>query len=187
MKTFITGAGSVSRNVRRLNMSTVSKKFPAEVSYCWMKTQSLFLGCFIAATLSTTALALTINEQVTPAYVREHPKEWSVKVTQGKDGLIDFTIKHDVEKPMYHVAHLAVYHQGKLIATSDTPSFGKRRGNTFYFSLSAEDIAESKFDLSDGALAGSGDDALPEVGTTIHQFRLLDFVPEQMLKSAPGK
>ena len=57
-----------------------------------MKTKSLVLGCFIAAILSTSALALTSEEPVTPAYVREHPKEWSVEVTKGKDGLIHFTI-----------------------------------------------------------------------------------------------
>ncbi|MGA2543497.1 MAG: hypothetical protein ABSG78_18260 [Verrucomicrobiota bacterium] len=153
-----------------------------------MKARSLVLGCFIAAIFSTSALAMTIKEQVTPAYVREHPKEWSVEVTKGEDGLIHFTIKHDVEKPKYHVAHFAVYHQSKLIATSDIPSFGKKRGNTFYFSLSAEDLAESKFDLSDGDVDGSSDDAIPMPGLTIiHQFRPLDFVPEQMLKSAPGK
>ena len=74
------------------------------------------------------------------------------------------------------------------MATSDTPSFGKKRGNTFYFSLAAEDIADSKFDLSDGDVDGSSDDAIPMPGLTIiHQFRPLDFVPEQMLKSAPGK
>ena len=130
---------------------------------------------------------MTMEQGVTPAYVREHPKEFSMSVTKGKGGLIDFTIKHNVARPMYHVAHLAVYHQGKLIATSDTPVFGKTKGNTFYFSISADDIAESKFDLSDSALAGSGDDAVPVPGTTIHQFRLLDFVPEEMLKSAPSK
>ena len=146
----------------------------------------LRLGCLIAASLASTAFALTIYEPVTPAYVRAHPKEWSVKVTEGKDGLIAFTIKHDAARPMYHVAHLAVYHQGKLIATSDTPSFGKKQGNTFYFSLSAEDIAESKFDLSDSVLGGSGDEAVPVPGTVVHQFRLLDFVPAQMLKSVPS-
>jgi hypothetical protein len=153
-----------------------------------MKMASLLLsGCFTVATLSTTVLALTVQLEVTPAYVRDHPKEWSVKVTKGKDGLTHFTIKHDVVRPMYHVAHLAVYHQGKLIASSDTPLFGKKQGNTFHFSISVEDIAESKFDLSDSALSGSGEDALPVVGTTIHQFRLSDFVAEEMLKSAPGK
>ena len=132
-------------------------------------------------------MALTIDEQVTPAYIREHPKEWSVKVTEGKHGLIDFTIKHEVARPMYHVAHLEVRHQGKLIATSDTPVFGRKQGNTFHFSISAEDIAESEFSLSDSTLSGSGDAAEPVPGTTIYQFQLLDFVPEQLLKSSPGK
>jgi hypothetical protein len=152
-----------------------------------MKTYRILSALTAALVLSTTALALTTEDQVTPAYVREHPKEWSVEVTKGKDGLIHFTIKHDVETPKYHVAHLAVYHQGKLLATSDTPSFGKKDGNTFYFSLSAEALAEAKFDLSDGDVNGSGDDATLALGhTIIHQFRLLDFVPEQMLKSALG-
>jgi hypothetical protein len=127
---------------------------------------------------------MTVSDQVTPAYVREHPKEWSVEVTKGKDGLIHFTIKHSVETRTYHIAHLEVYHQSKLIATSSTPSFGVKGWNAFYSSLSPEDIAESKFDLSDGDVQGSGDDALPMLGlTTIHQFRLVDFVPEQLLKS----
>lgn len=154
---------------------------------CMKMTSLLLSSCLVAAILSSTALALTINEQVTPAYVREHPKEWSVKVVKGGDGLIHFTITHDVETPMYHVAHLAVYHQGKLIATSDTPSFGKKRGNTFYFSLSAEDIAESQFDLSDSALSGAGDDAVPVVGTTVHQFPLQDYVPKELLPPHRGK
>ncbi|MGA2499074.1 MAG: hypothetical protein ABSH20_15135 [Tepidisphaeraceae bacterium] len=153
-----------------------------------MKTTSLFLtGGFIAAIVATTAFALTVERQVTPAYVREHPTEFSVEAAAGKDGLIGFTIRHNVASPMYHVAHLAVYHQGKLIATSDTPVFGRKQGDTFHFAVLAEDLAESKFDLSDSALGGSGDDAVPVPGTIIHQFRLLDFVPEQLLKPASHK
>ena len=150
-----------------------------------MKMTFLLLsGWFFAVILSTPALAQIIQEQVTPAYVRGHPKEWSVEVTKDEDGLIHFTVKHDVGTPKYHIARLAVYHQRKLIATSDTPSIGKK--NICYFSLTAEDMDGSKFDLSDGTL-GSGDISLPEVGfTLILHFRLLDFVPEQMLKSAPG-
>jgi len=165
-----------------------AKESPAQVSYSYMKNKSLILGGLAAAVLSTSAWGMTINEPVTPAYVREHPKEWSVEVTKGQDGLIHFAIKHDLEGPKYQVAHLVVYHQGKLIASSDTPAFGKKRGNTFYFSLSAEDLAESKFDLSDGDVAGSGEEAMPVPGLTIiHQFRPSDFVPEQMLKPGLGK
>jgi hypothetical protein len=145
-----------------------------------MKTKCLVLGCFIAAILSTSALAVSVDVQVTPAHVREHPKEWSVEVTKGEDGLIHFTVKHDVETRTYHVAHLAVYHQSKLIARSDTPSFGTKGWNTFYFSLSPEDVAESKFALGENYLGG-GD--LPAAGTTGYQFKLSDFVPEQLLNA----
>ncbi|MCX6903345.1 MAG: hypothetical protein NTW03_07685 [Verrucomicrobia bacterium] len=64
-----------------------------------MKTKFLVLACSMAAMLSTSVLAETMNEEVTPAYVREHPKEWSVKVAKGKNGLIHFTIRHSVETP----------------------------------------------------------------------------------------
>ncbi len=145
-----------------------------------MKTTSLLLTCIVAATLATTAFALTTEREITPDYVRQHPDEFSVSAAKGKDGLIDFTITHNVATPMYHVAHLAIHHGGKLIATSDTPSFGKRRNNTFYFSIAADAVSESKFSLSDGALDTSGE--VPVPGTVVHQFRLLDFVPKELLK-----
>jgi len=139
------------------------------------------LAPFVTVALATTALALTTEREVTLAYVREHADEFSVSVTEGKTGLIDFTITHNVAAPMYHVAHLAVYHRGKLIATSRTPSFGKKGANKFHFSMAAEDIAESRFSLSDSALAGSVDDPRPIPGTVIHLFRLSDFVPKKLL------
>jgi hypothetical protein len=154
-----------------------------------IKTTLKLLGCFVAAMLATPAFAVKMENEVTvtPAYVRDHPKEFSVDVTKGNDGLIHFIVKHDVAMPMYHVAHFAISHQGRLVAESFTPLFGKKQGNTFHFSISAEDIAGAKFALSDSAVAGSGDDAVPLGGTTIHQFRLLDFVPKELLSSAPIK
>ena len=83
---------------------------------------------------------------------------------------------------MYHVAHLAIYHGGKLIATSDTPSFGKKGDNKFHFSIAAEDIAESRFSLSDSFLGGSDDSPVPIPGTIINHFRLSDFVPKTLMK-----
>jgi hypothetical protein len=145
-----------------------------------MKTTSLLLACIVAATLATTAFALTIEREITPDYVRQHPDEFSVSAAKGKDALIDFTVTHNVATPMYHVAHLTIYHGGKLIATSDTPLFGKKRDNKFHFSIAADDIAESKFSLSDSALDTSGE--VPVPGTVVHQFRLSDFVPKELLK-----
>lgn len=153
-------------------------------------TSLLLSGCFIAATFSTTGLALTLELQVTPAYVREHPKEWSVKAAKKESGLIQFTVVRTLSEPKYLVAHLAVHHAGKLIATSDTPLFGKKKGNTFYFSISAEDIAESTFDLSESGLGSTVNGVqrdIPVVGSNVYQFRLLDFIPEDVLKPGLNK
>ena len=104
--------------------------------------------------LSAKCRALTVEEPLTIDYVRTHPTEWSVKVAKGDGGLVKFTIVRNLAEPRYLVAHLAVHHGGKLIATSDSPAFGKKQGNTFYFSLAEEDLADSKFDLSESAFTG---------------------------------
>ena len=155
-----------------------------------MKIQSLFLCGFIAVTLSTRGFALTTERAVTLAYVHEHPKEWSVKATRKESGLIEFTVVRTLSEPKYLVAHLAVHHAGKLVATIDTPVFAQKKGNTFYFSISAEDIAESKFDLSESGLGSTVNGVemdIPVVGSNVYQFRLLDFMPEDVLKPGPGK
>ena len=155
-----------------------------------MKIQSLLLCGFIAVALSTRGFALTTESEVTPAYVHEHPKEWSVKATRKEGGLIEFTVIRTLSEPKYLVAHLAVHHAGKLVATSDTPVFAKQKGNTFYFSISVEDIAESKFDLSESGLGSTVNGVevdIPIVGSNVYQFRLWDFIPEDVLKAGPGK
>jgi hypothetical protein len=167
-------------------MGTTTRAFTASIVSC-------LIALVLTAVLGSLAYALTIEQEVPPDYVREHPEQWSVKVAKKENGLIQFTIVRTLSEPKYLVAHLAVHHAGKLIATSDTPLFGKKHDNTvgifsdntFYFSISAEDLAESKFEIGESHLMtvdGVQEDQ-PVIGSTIHQFRLLDFVPEDMLKS----
>ena len=66
-----------------------------------------------------------------------------------------------------------------------TPAVGRKQDNTFYFAISPEDLAESKFDLSESGFTISGDQVIPIVGSIIHQFKLLKFVPENLRKRAP--
>jgi hypothetical protein len=73
-----------------------------------VKTKCLISSCIVAATLATAAFSLTTELAITSDYVREHPDDFSVSAAKGKDGLIDFTITHNVATPMYHVAHLAI-------------------------------------------------------------------------------
>ena len=152
-----------------------------------MKMNSFFLGCVVAAGLSTTAPALTVEAQVTPDYVRAHSQEWSVKVSKKENGLIQFTLVRTLAEPRWLVAHLVVQHAGKIIAESDTPTVGHKHDNTFYFAILPEDLAESKFDLSESGFSISGGQVIPIVGSIIHQFRLLEFVPVDLRQRAPTK
>ena len=83
---------------------------------------------------------------------------------------------------MYLVAHLSVYHNGKVIAESHTPAFTRNHANTFYFSVAPEDLAESTFELGECSFTVFGSEALPEVGTRNYQFQLKNFVPPIRLK-----
>ncbi|MGA2496167.1 MAG: hypothetical protein ABSH20_00410 [Tepidisphaeraceae bacterium] len=151
-------------------------------------TSWLVSSWLLAAAPAPTVLALTVEREITPAEVREHPREWAVKVARKGDGLIDFTIVRTLSEPKYLVARLSVRHAGKVIVDSSTPLFAKPSGNTFYFSISAEDIAESTFSLSEsglGTVNGVTAD-VPVPGSDIHQFRLRSFVPPDLVKPAPN-
>ena len=147
----------------------------------------VLFGAALLAFFSVSASALTVDQPVSVTFVRDHPEEWSVKVSKKENGLIQFTIVRFLKEPKYLVAHFVVNHSTKVIAESDSPAFGRKGVNTFYCSLSLEDLAESKFDLSESVMAGSGDDAVPIPGTIVHQFRLRDFIPEEIPKSPPNK
>jgi hypothetical protein len=144
-----------------------------------MRMKLVIIGAGLAAALlATTAQALTVDEPVTAAYVREHAKEVAVKVTRSDAGLLTFTIVRTLPEPKYLVASLTVHHQGKITAESHAPSFGKKGENTFYFSLLPEDLAGSTFELGE-SFTTSGDNPFPLPGTINYQFRLSDFVPKE--------
>ena len=129
---------------------------------------------------------MTIEQPLTVDYVRDHPTEWSITVTRGDEGLVKFTVVRNLQEPRYFVAHLAVQHAGKLIAKSDSPAFGKKQGNTFYFAVAEEDLADSKFELSESAFTDFGDHAVPEPGTIIHQIPLKAFFAASMSEPESG-
>jgi hypothetical protein len=147
---------------------------PARILIVNVVRYGLFPGVVLLAP-ALNGLALTVEDRLTVDYVRTHQDEWSVKVTKTDTGLVGFTVVRNLVEPRYLVAHLAVHHGGKLIATSDSPAFSKKQGNTFYFSLAEEDLADSKFDLSESGFTDQGDSAVPEPGTIVHQLPLKDF------------
>lgn len=146
-----------------------------------LRLATLALFCLLATSFSLKCHALSIEQDVSPAYVSAHPQEWSVKCVKKTNGLIHFTIVRQLTKPKYLVAHLAVHRDGKLLVSSDTPLYGKAKGNTFYFALTAEDIASSTFTISESGLGSTIDGKpvdIPVVGSVTHRFNLSDYLPE---------
>ena len=142
-----------------------------------MKLKFLLASVCLTTVLSaTTCLALTQEMEVTP-YILQHDPLFDVKAARGEDGLIHFTIQRALKEPKYLVAHLAVRHQGKVIATSDTPSFAVKGRNVFYLALAREDIAGSEYTLGEYAVSKEG---VPCVGGEVYKFRLRDFVPTEL-------
>src|SRR3712207_4221473 len=102
--------------------------------------------------LAAPGRALTVDQAVTPAYVREHAKEFSVKVTRGRGGRISFTIGRTLPKRRYLVARLVVRQGGKVVAESSTPSYAIKDENLFFFSVAPEALPETEFELSESSL-----------------------------------
>lgn len=147
-----------------------------------MKTISTkLLFALLIMTISPTGFALTIDQSVSPAYVRVHPQEFAVEVHMGKSGLLSFTITRTLSEPKHLVAHLSIQQEGKPIAESHTPSLAKSGKNTFYFSISPKHLAETTFEISESFAP----DGIPLPGTKRFSFQIKEFVPETLLPSAP--
>jgi len=155
------------------------------------KKQTMKVWLLSASTLclvvSLSALALTIEQKVTPEYVRSHRNEFSVKVSKDKNGLLAFTVVFTLKEPRYVVAHLAVRDADRTLAESHTPAFTKNPKNTFHFSIAPEYVATSEFRLGASGFAESGGQAVPLPGTIDYQIRLVEFVPAELLKSPTRK
>lgn len=141
----------------------------------------------LSLVVPASALALTVEQKVTPEYVRSHANEFSLKVAKDKNGLLAFTVVFTLKEPRYVVAHLAVRDANRILAESHTPAFTKNAENTFHFSIAPEYASTSEFTLGASGFANSGGQAVPEPGTILYQFRLIEFVPAELLKAPTRK
>jgi hypothetical protein len=148
----------------------------------------VFLGA-IAATLALAdcASAVVVEQQVTPAYVKENPKEFSIKVKKRDDGLIQFTVTRQLSRPQYFVASLAVREGSTLLSESNSPSFIRNDSATYYFAVLPKHLPESTFELSERSFGGDAGQEIPFPGGTDYKIRLKDFAPEGVLKESPRR
>jgi hypothetical protein len=145
------------------------------------------LGATLLFGATSAAGALTVDQQVTPAYLREHAREFTVKVARRNNGLIGFTVTRTLAQPKYRIARLLVKRDGETLAESSTPAFARNNTSSFYFAVSARDVAGSEFELGESHFVGPEDQPVALPGTVNYRFRLSDFVPEALLKATPTR
>jgi hypothetical protein len=121
--------------------------------------------------------ALSITFDVTPAYLKEHAKELSLKVSRQENGLVGFKLVRTLPQPRYLIARLVVRRDGEVVTETSIPAYGRAHDNSFYFSVAPRDLAGSEFELGEAHLSGSGADAVPIPGTKTYRFKLSEFAP----------
>jgi hypothetical protein len=114
-----------------------------------MKSTALAASLLILTFVGPSALALTVEQVVTPDYVKEHPNAFKVSAERRDDGLIHFKIIYSLPGPRYLVSHFSLRRGGDLLAKSHTPLYAKERSATFYCDLSNECLDGSTFTLSE--------------------------------------
>jgi hypothetical protein len=128
--------------------------------------------------LSNAALAVVVQMPVTPASVGEKDSKFTVKSERRKDGMIHFTVTYRLARPQYLVAHFELREGTTTLAQTDTPAYVREGEATFYVAVSAKQLADSKFEVSEHAFEDSGGRAVALPGGTIYQFNLTAFAKD---------
>lgn len=149
--------------------------------------KKIVLGIVCLCCAASFAMALTIEEEVTPEFVRAHSKELAVKVERNKQGLLAFTVTLNLAESRYVLAQLTVKSDGKTLAETATPAFTKNKSNAFYFSVDPQYLAESEYSLSVSGFGSSNGEAVPVPGTKLYQIKPAKFVSAELLKKVGEK
>jgi len=147
----------------------------------------LLPGLALLLSFAGAASALTVDVPVTPAYLREHAATLSLKVARRPDGLLAFTIARKLPERRYFVARLRIRREGKTLAETSIPSYGRKDTNSFFFAVAPESFAQAEFELSESTLSGSAEDPVLLPGSINYQFRLRDHVSEDLTRPATAK
>ncbi len=143
-----------------------------------MNRSALCFASFLAFSLSGSVPgnALTVEQQVTPEYLKAHSKEFALKVEKREDGMLHFTVGRTLTQVKYLVSRTVLKQGGKKLADISTPTFAPKGVNRFHVAVSPAHLAEAEYELSESFVAGPETDPVPIPGTIIYQFSLKDFV-----------
>jgi hypothetical protein len=121
------------------------------------------------------AWALRITQPVTPEYIQQNPKQFSVVAEKQDDGLIHFTIKRFLSRPSFLAATTEIRNGKTILLQNTSTAFVHEDSATFYLAVAPERIADTKFTLFDGTFSESNGKPVATVGGTDYDIQLSDF------------
>jgi hypothetical protein len=148
-----------------------------------MQNENCRLKIFIAIptiifVLAGSASAITLDVPVTPAYLTQKPKEFSIRAEKGDDGLVHFTITRHLSEPRYLVARFTVREKGSVVLDGSFPAFAREKAAKYYLAVSPKQLSGAHFELSDHGIGTVNGTPVGEVGGEDYQIRLADFAPK---------
>lgn len=143
-----------------------------------MRSRMPLMSMAIALALTGEASAVTVKQAVTPAWLKDNPKMFSIEAEERDDGLIHFTVTRRLSKPRYLVGHFEVTEDDATVLESHFPAFVRERTATYHLVLSPNYLSGASFVLSEHGFSESDEAPVPWVGGTVYQIRLADFAPE---------
>ena len=99
----------------------------------------------IVLAFTDEASALTFDVPVTPAYIKENPKKFSIRAEKHDDGLIHFTITYHLSESRYLVARIEVRDQGSVVLDGSFPAFVREKAVKYYVGRVAEAAFQRTF------------------------------------------
>jgi hypothetical protein len=123
------------------------------------------------------ASAVTVEIPVTPAYLKQKPKEFSIHAEKGDDGLIHFTITRHLSEPRYLVARFMVRDKGAVALDGSFPAFVREKAAKYYLAVSPKQLPNAHFELSDHGIGTVDGTPYGVVGGEDYQIHLADFAP----------
>ena len=137
----------------------------------------------VVLAFAAEASAVVIVVPVTPAFLKKHPKAFSIKAKKRDDGRISFTIIRNLSGPRYLVSHLRVRKGSTLVVESHFLSLARKGTATYHFTLAPDHVVNSDLQISEGVVAGTDKNPVPKPGGIHYKIQLRDFAPQGANKS----
>ena len=131
----------------------------------------------VVLAFAAEASAVVIEVPVTPAFLKKNPKAFSIKAKKRDDGRIEFTIVRNLSGPRYLVSSLTIRKNSTLVLESHFPSFVRKGGVTYYFTVALEHVVNSDLQISEAFFTGADKNPIPFPGGMHYKIQLRDFAP----------